>query len=80
MGNDGYFNTYSAFFIIQNDSQTPFTFEPDEVYATITGKNGKSEELDVYTNEEYQKYVNKKRGMFNWYKSLNRFIIELDRI
>ena len=69
-GNDGYFNTYSAFFIIQNDSQTPFTFEPDEVYATITGKNGKSEELDVYTNEEYQKKIRRSQ---NWALGLQAF-------
>lgn len=32
-----------------------------------------------YTEEELEKYKNKKIGMFEWYKSLNDFIINLNR-
>lgn len=32
-----------------------------------------------YTEEELKKYKNKKIGMFEWYKSLNDFIINLNR-
>jgi len=35
---------------------------------------------DNYTDEEYQKYANKKLGMFSWYKSLNKFLIEIDKM
>lgn len=35
---------------------------------------------DNYTGEEYQKYSNKKIGMFRWYKSLNKFLQEVDKI
>lgn len=31
-----------------------------------------------YKDEEYQKYANKKLGMFSWYKSLNTFIKKID--
>lgn len=27
-----------------------------------------------YTNEELEKYSNKKLGMYSWYKSLNKFL------
>lgn len=33
-----------------------------------------------YTNEEYQKYADRKLGMFKWYKGLNRFLEEVDKI
>ena len=29
---------------------------------------------------EFQKYANKKKGMFEWYKSLNKFLEEVDKI
>ena len=33
-----------------------------------------------YTKEEYQKYIDKKKGMFKWYKNLNKFIMEIDKV
>jgi len=33
-----------------------------------------------YTEEEFNKYANKKKALFKWYKGLNRFILELDKI
>ena len=33
-----------------------------------------------YTEEEYQKYSEKKKGMFDWYNSLNRFLEEVDKL
>lgn len=33
-----------------------------------------------YTEEEYQKYSEKKKGMFDWYNSLNRFLDKIDKI
>ena len=35
---------------------------------------------DNYTEDEYQKYVDRKKGMFSWYKGLNRFIEEIDKL
>lgn len=35
---------------------------------------------DNYSEEEIQKYAEKKKEMFKWYKSLNKFILELDKI
>lgn len=31
-----------------------------------------------YTDEEYNKYADRKKGMFNWYNSLNDFVVEID--
>lgn len=33
-----------------------------------------------YTEEEYHKYSEKKKGMFDWYNSLNRFLEEVDKL
>lgn len=33
-----------------------------------------------YTKEELDKYSNKKLGMYEWYKSLNKFIKEIDKL
>lgn len=33
-----------------------------------------------YTNEELEKYCNKKKGMYDWYKSLNEFIKKIDKL
>lgn len=33
-----------------------------------------------YAKEDFIKYANKKSAMFKWYKGLNRFILELDKI
>lgn len=35
---------------------------------------------DNYNEEEFQKYVSKKKGMFEWYKSLNDFISKIDKL
>lgn len=36
--------------------------------------------MKTYTKEEYQKYANRKLGMFKWYKGLNRFLEGIDKI
>lgn len=33
-----------------------------------------------YTDEELEKYSNKKKGMYKWYKSLNAFIKKIDTL
>ena len=33
-----------------------------------------------YTNEEYQKYMLRKLGIFKWYKGLNKFLEEIDKV
>lgn len=35
---------------------------------------------DYFNEEDFQKYANKKKGMFSWYKSLNKFLEEVDKI
>ena len=33
-----------------------------------------------FTNEEYIKYAERKKGMFKWYKSLNNFLKKIDKL
>lgn len=33
-----------------------------------------------YTEEEFTKYAERKKGMFSWYKGLNRFLEEIDKM
>lgn len=33
-----------------------------------------------YTKEELEKYTNKKLGMYIWYKKLNKFLVNIDKI
>ena len=33
-----------------------------------------------YDEEKFQKYANKKKGMFDWYKSINKFLINIDKL
>lgn len=33
-----------------------------------------------YTEEEFKKYAERKKGMFSWYKGLNRFLEEIDKM
>ncbi len=33
-----------------------------------------------FNEEQYQKFVNKKQGMFTWYKSLNQFLVEVENL
>lgn len=33
-----------------------------------------------YTEEEYNKYAERKKGMFKWYKGLNRFLENIDKL
>lgn len=35
---------------------------------------------NTYAEEEYNKYASKKKGMFAWYKALNKFIINVDKL
>ena len=35
---------------------------------------------DNYTEEEFNKYANKKKGMFDWYKGLNKFLEEIEKM
>ena len=35
---------------------------------------------NIFTNEEYDIYTKKKLGMFTWYKSLNEFIININKL
>lgn len=35
--------------------------------------------INDYKEEDYQNYANKKMGMFSWYKSLNEFLLKIDK-
>jgi len=50
----------------------------DTCYARVI--NRFKEKNPNYTIEEFKKYCNKKKGMYNWYKSLNEFIKEIDKL
>lgn len=68
-GNDGYFKTYCAYFIILNNTQNTFTFNPSDVSAQLT-KNDKDETLNVFTNEEYMKKIKRSQ---NWTLGIQAF-------
>ncbi len=36
--------------------------------------------MKTYTKEEYKKYATRKSGMFKWYKGLNKFLEEVNRL
>lgn len=42
--------------------------------------NRYKEEHEIYTNEDFEKYKNKKANMYKWYKSLNKFIERVNNI
>ena len=33
-----------------------------------------------YNEEEYVKYADRKKGMFSWYKGINQFLNNVDRL
>lgn len=35
---------------------------------------------NIFNEEEYQKFAKKKKGIFEWYKSLNEFLKEVDKL
>ena len=35
---------------------------------------------DNYNEEDFQKYANRKKGMFSWYKGLNKFLEKIEKI
>lgn len=35
---------------------------------------------NVYNEEEFNKFAEKKKGMFEWYKGLNKFLEEVDKL
>lgn len=48
------------------------------MFGTTSG--AKSDFKYKLNEEEFQKFATKKNGMFKWYKSLNKFLKEVDKL
>ncbi len=67
---DDYGKYYQVQIQTNNLSSQNVTFDPDEVNALLIDKNGDSIILEVYTNEEFQKKINRTQ---NWAMALYGF-------
>lgn len=59
--NDDYGKYYQIEIFISNNRDTALLFNPEEVYAELMTKKGDTLDLEVYTNEAYQKKIKKLR-------------------
>ncbi|MCM1515573.1 MAG: hypothetical protein NC080_04025 [Paraprevotella sp.] len=60
---DDYGKYYHLDIFIRNLSETPIIFQPDSVHSNLLTKKDDTLELEVYTNEEYQKKI---KGLQAW--------------
>lgn len=60
---DDYGKYYHLDIFIRNFSETPIIFQPDSVHSNLLTKKDDTLELEVYTNEEYQKKI---KGLQAW--------------
>lgn len=65
---DDYGKYYQIGIFISNNRDTALLFNPEEVYAELMTKKGDTLDLEVYTNEAYQKKIKKAQ---TWAKVLN---------
>ena len=66
--NDDYGKYYQIEIFISNNRDTALLFNPEEVYAELRTKKGDTLDLEVYTNEAYQKKIKKAQ---TWTRILN---------
>jgi len=57
MAKDDYGSYYQIGIIIQNLTNTPYTFDPADIFAELCKNNGDTVLLKVYTNEAFQKKI-----------------------
>jgi hypothetical protein len=54
---DDYGSYYQIRVLIQNMTGMPYTFDPDTIKAKLVNKRNKYVQLEIYSNEEYQRKV-----------------------
>lgn len=59
---DDYGKYYHLDIFIKNLSETPIVFQPDSVHSDLLTKKDNTLELEVYTNEEYQKKIKRSQA------------------
>ena len=59
---DDYGKYYQVNVFIQNLGHSSFTFYPDSISSCLLTKKNKNIELEVYTNEEYQKKIKRSQA------------------
>ena len=59
---DDYGSFYQIKIMVQNMTDTSYTFAPETISAEITNKNGKIETLDVLSNETFQKMIKRQQA------------------
>ncbi|MCM1372997.1 MAG: hypothetical protein NC113_07765 [Bacteroides sp.] len=60
---DDYGKYYHLEIFIRNLSETPIIFQPDSVHSNLLTKKDDTLELEVYTNEEYQKKIKRLQAL-----------------
>ena len=60
---DEYDTYYQIGLFIHNNSESPITFNPEEVYARFLTNKGDTADLDVYTHEKLQKKIKRSQGL-----------------
>lgn len=72
---DDYGKYYQITIMIQNLTDSAYTFDPAAVHTSLNGKYGENVQLQVYTNEVYQKKVKRSRA---WSAALYGFAAGLN--
>lgn len=60
---DEYDTYYQIGLFVHNNSESPITFNPEEVYARFLTNKGDTADLDVYTHEKLQKKIKRSQGL-----------------
>lgn len=71
---DDYGKYYQLNIFLQNMSDSPVTFYPDSIYSDLLTKRNNTLRLEVYTNEEYQKKIERSQ---TWAMALYGFSVGL---
>lgn len=59
---DDYGKYYQLNIFIKNSSNTPIIFQPDSIYSNLLTKKNDTIQLEVYTNDEYQKKIKRSQA------------------
>ena len=59
---DDYGKYYQLNIFIKNLSNSPITFQPDSIYSNLLTKKNDTIQLEVYTNDEYQKKIKRSQA------------------
>lgn len=59
---DDYGKYYQLNIFIKNSSNSPIIFQPDNIYSNLLTKKNDTIQLEVYTNDEYQKKIKRSQA------------------